>query len=204
MSTGSAHDRLDARDELGPLDRLGHEPVGPETERLHGSARVRNAGDDEDRHVATPGAQLRQDLVDVHTAPGVPGRVRPNASCPSDGSIPCISAGAHRWTSKGPCAASGDVTAADNRAASTCALAMPLRPSSRPAAYIVSSHAAAASCIASNNRATRYALQASPLPTGPANRLVSASHGSFLAWLSNNLHVGRTRTEQLGSLDFWT
>src|SRR6185437_2564632 len=65
VALGAAHDRLDARDELAPVERLGQEIVGAETQALDLVIELGQARQDEDRRPHPGGAQPAQHFVAV-------------------------------------------------------------------------------------------------------------------------------------------
>ena len=65
MALGAADDRLDARDQLAAVERLGQEVVGAEAEALDLVVELGEAGEDQDRRAHARGAQAAQHLIAV-------------------------------------------------------------------------------------------------------------------------------------------
>src|SRR5882724_12917699 len=66
MSLGAADDRLDAGDQLAPVERLGQIIVSAEAQTLDLAVEFTEAGKDEDRSVNARAAQTPQYLVSVN------------------------------------------------------------------------------------------------------------------------------------------
>ena len=65
MALGAADDRLDAGDQLAPVERLGQEVVGAEAQALDLVVELAEAREDQDRRAHPRGAQPAQHLVAV-------------------------------------------------------------------------------------------------------------------------------------------
>ena len=65
MALGAADDRLDAGDQLAPVEGLGQEVVGAEAQALDLVVELGEAGEDQDRRVDARGAQPAQHLIAV-------------------------------------------------------------------------------------------------------------------------------------------
>ena len=65
MALGAAHDRLDARQQFAPVERLGQVVVGAEAETLDLVVELGEARQDQDRRIDARGAQAAQHLVAV-------------------------------------------------------------------------------------------------------------------------------------------
>ncbi len=66
VALGAAHDRVDARDQLLAVERLGHVVVGAEAEALQLVLGVVGAGENQDRRLDLGEPELAQHVVAVH------------------------------------------------------------------------------------------------------------------------------------------
>jgi len=66
VTLGAAHDRVDARDQLVLVERLGHVVVGAEAETFDLVLDAGQAGEDQDRRLHFGDAQGAQDLEARH------------------------------------------------------------------------------------------------------------------------------------------